>query len=73
LSQEERQLLESFRGERINTSRDIVMIDALLARSSPPEVVLESWREAAGEVVSLDDVRAALAAIGVAVKEVPRD
>ncbi len=46
---------------------------ALLARSSPPEVVLESWREAAGEVVSLDDVRAALAAIGVAVKEVGRE
>ena len=42
----------------------------LLARSTPPEVVLESWREAAGEVVSLDDVRAALAAIGVEVKEV---
>jgi hypothetical protein len=42
----------------------------LLARSLPPEVVLESWREAAGEVVSIDDVRAALAAIGVEVKEV---
>jgi hypothetical protein len=46
---------------------------AFLARSSPPEVVLESWREAAGEVVSLDDVRAALAAIGVVVKEVGRE
>jgi len=44
----------------------------LLARSTPPEVMLESWREAAGEVVSLDDVRAALAEIGVAVKEVGR-
>ncbi len=48
-------------------------LENILARSSPPEVVLESWREAAGEVVSLDDVRAALAAIGVAVKEVGRD
>ena len=49
---------------------DEEVLCGLLSRSSPPEVVLESWREAAGEVVSLDDVRAALAAIGVAVKEV---
>jgi hypothetical protein len=45
------------------------MVRVLLARSSPPVVVLDSWREAAGEVVSLDDVRLALAAIGVPVKE----
>jgi len=50
---------------------DAAMLRNLFARSTPPEVVLESWREAAGEVVSLDDVRAALDAIGVAVKLPP--
>jgi hypothetical protein len=51
---------------------EALAIESILARSTPPEVVLESWREAAGDVVSLDDVRAALAAIGVEVKEVRR-
>jgi hypothetical protein len=50
--------------------RIVSALRRLLARSSPPEVVLESWREAAGEVVSLDDVCAALSTIGVAVKKV---
>jgi hypothetical protein len=72
LSQEERQLLESFRGERINTSRDIVMIDALLARSSPPEVVKPFVDPALPRIVYGRDSEwiAALAAAGVAVKEV---
>jgi hypothetical protein len=42
------------------------IVTSLLARNSPPVVVLpEPWREAAGDVVSVDDVRAALAAAGV--------
>ena len=75
LTGEEREALEWWGGKDCPVSHGQVnawrgAIRNLLARSSPPEVVLESWREAAGEVVSLDDVRAALAAIGVAVKEV---
>jgi hypothetical protein len=52
-----------------------VAINALLARSSPPEVVLRSWTETnyANRVMSAEEVIAALAAAGVAVKEVGRD
>ena len=48
---------------------------AFLARSSPPEVVLRSWTETnyANRVMSAEEVIAALAAAGVAVKEVGRD
>jgi hypothetical protein len=78
LKEEEREALRyASQGLReaggISNVQAMKQIDALLGRSSPPEVVLESWREHAGQVVSLDDVRAALAAAGVAVKEVGRD
>jgi hypothetical protein len=68
LTEDERELIAGITDDDEYTEEGQNIAKALLARSSPPEVVLESWREAAGEVVSLDDVRAALAAIGVAVK-----
>lgn len=70
LTNEERELIAGITDDDEYTEEGQNIAKGLLARSTPPEVVLESWREAAGEVVSLDDVRAALAAIGVAVKEV---
>jgi hypothetical protein len=79
LTEEEREALETVLREAKRTYHSkydgvIWAVKSLRARSTPPEVVvLESWREAAGEVVSLEDVRAALAAIGVAVKEVGRE
>ena len=49
-------------------------VQKLLARSSPPEVVLPVvWREAAGDVMSADEVCAALASAGVPCKEVGRE
>ena len=46
-------------------------LENILAREKPPEVLLPvSWREAAGDVMSADEVRAALASAGVTVKEV---
>ena len=46
-------------------------LESILARSSPPDVVLPvAWREAAGDVMSADEVREALAAAGVTCKEV---
>jgi hypothetical protein len=73
LTEEEREIIAGIADDDEYTEEGQNIAKALLARSSPPEVVLESWREAAGEVVSLDDVRAALAAAGVAVKEVGRE
>jgi hypothetical protein len=54
---------------------DEEVLRGLLARSSPPKVVLRSWTETnyANRVMSAEEVIAALAAIGVAVKEVGRE
>jgi len=51
------------------------IVAKLLARSTPPEVVLRSWTETnyANRVMSAEEVIAALAAIGVSVKEVGRE
>jgi outer membrane murein-binding lipoprotein Lpp len=73
LTEDEREIIAGIADDDEYTEEGQNIAKGLLARSSPPEVVLESWREAAGEVVSLEDVRAVLSAIGVAVKEVPRD
>ena len=54
-----------------NWERKVKLFRSILGRSSPPEVLLPvSWREAAGDVMSADEVRAALASAGVTVKEV---
>jgi len=52
--------------------QSVKTVDSLLARSTPPEVVLPcSWKTIQGELVCLHrEVIAALAAAGVAVKEV---
>jgi hypothetical protein len=88
LTKEERACLEKMRDElkRLllarslktvigqDTERDFIAIESILARSSPPEVVLPRvyCHGASGEpLVDIEDVRAALAAAGVAVKEVP--
>jgi hypothetical protein len=77
LTEEERLALAAARtildgGGRTNIG---VTIDALLARSTPPEVVLRSWSETnyANRLMSAEEVIAAIAAIGVAVKEVGRE
>jgi hypothetical protein len=89
LTEEERKFLEQMRddsakasmgtgsaGHEAHKKRTYELLRALLARSSPPEVVLVKeldWYDDSGDHVSGYDrekVHAALAAAGVAVKEV---
>ena len=77
LTAEEREVIKRVNEHLFETSQleftDIVTLDALLARSSPPEVVLPRVYCHGGDgepLVDLEDVHAALAAAGVTVKEV---
>jgi hypothetical protein len=75
LTQEEREIIAGIADDDEYTEEGQNIAKGLLARSSPPEVVLEErdWYDGSGRRVGAFDpakTRAALAAAGVAVKEV---
>ena len=75
LTGEERKWIEYMKGNCVLPYAGMACMEAILARSTPPEVVLRSWTETnhANRVMSAEEVIAAIAAAGVAVKEVGRE
>jgi hypothetical protein len=73
LSEKERKWIEYMKDNCVLPYAGMACMEAILARSSPPEVVLDALpTDETGECFSRRDVIKALAAAGVAVKEVGR-
>jgi hypothetical protein len=76
LTEEERKWIDHMKGNCVLPYAGMACMEAILARSSPPEVVLPTVFSISllGDRLLVEaQVKKALAAAGVAVKEVPRD